>query len=270
LGTPDLEGLKSTLVNNNRYVGWCTVTVFVGLIVEYTILLWPKWNELKRWERIFTVIAGLAIAGGVYGEYFFGSNAADAALNIENISEHRVAELNAKAEDSAKEAAHLRKQAAELESRVAWRRLSKEQQSTIADHLKRFAGLKVVVSYLGGDPEAQQFAEDIAAALRAVKCQVPPMEPFSLFGGFGGGIYPLHPLTGVDLPRAHNRSSRDLDDAIQSELCSVGFDATAIGKLPLNAPEIDVLVVGRPNSPQGLTELKINTRTPTRTCTASP
>ena len=69
MGTPDLDALKSTLVNNNTHAGWCTVAVFVGLLVEYTILLWPKWRELKRWKKLFTVLAGIAIAGGVYGEY---------------------------------------------------------------------------------------------------------------------------------------------------------------------------------------------------------
>ena len=72
-----------------------TVAVFLGLLVEYTILIWPKWKELKRREKVFTVLAAMAIAGGVYGEYFFGSRAADAALQIENISENRIADLKA-------------------------------------------------------------------------------------------------------------------------------------------------------------------------------
>jgi hypothetical protein len=72
-----------------------TVAIFFGLLVEHTILIWPKWKELKRWEKVFTVLAGIAIAGGVYGEYFFGSRAANAALQIENISENRIADLKA-------------------------------------------------------------------------------------------------------------------------------------------------------------------------------
>lgn len=73
--TSGLEALKSALAANNRWIGWCTITVFVGLLVEYTILLWPKWKELPRWERVFTVLAGIAIAGGVFGEYHFESSA---------------------------------------------------------------------------------------------------------------------------------------------------------------------------------------------------
>jgi hypothetical protein len=154
-----------------------------------------------------------------------------------------------------------------IEASVARRKLSKEQQSMIADHLKRFAGMKVVLSYLAGDPEAQLFAEDIAGALRAANCKVPPIEPFILFGRWGGGAYPLHPLTGVDLGITKNRSSQDARGVIQRELCSLGFDTAFISKVE---PEVDVLVVAKPNSPQGLAKLTIDAKTPMKTCTASP
>jgi hypothetical protein len=62
----------------------------------------------------------------------------------------------------------LHKQTAELEARVAWRRLAREQ-SVIAGHLKQFPGTRVGISLLGGTPEASQFADDIAAALHAAQ-----------------------------------------------------------------------------------------------------
>ena len=139
MGPPDLETLKSILVSNNTRVGWCTVAVFVGLVVEYTILLWPKWKDLKFWERVFTVIAGLAIAGGVYGEYLFGSKAADAALQIENISENRVAELNREAGDAKATAKGFESQIADANARAK----GAEAQVASANSASRDAVAKV-------------------------------------------------------------------------------------------------------------------------------
>lgn len=234
--------------------------VFIGVVGETIADLtdWIKDEHLsKKIEKASALLLILGLAGDL--------------VSI-GLGQTEIAGLNRETAQLRKDAAQLHKEAevehsarVKIEASVAWRRLSKEQQSTIADHLKHCAEMKVGVSYMGGDPESQQFAEDIAAALRAANCKVPPMEPFTLFGRFGGGVYPMHPLTGVNLVRTTNRSNRDVEDAIQSELCSMGFDATVIGKLD---PGIDVLVVGRPNAPQGQTKLIINAKT--RNCAASP
>jgi Tfp pilus assembly major pilin PilA len=97
LATPDIEALKSALVKNQGLAEWCTIAVFAGLVVEYTILLWLKRKDYSRNEIVLTVAAGLAIAGGVYGEYAFGSKVSEAAVKLENISEQRVADAQEKA-----------------------------------------------------------------------------------------------------------------------------------------------------------------------------
>jgi hypothetical protein len=119
VGTPELEALKTVLVSNSRYAGWCTFAVFVGLLVEYTILLWLKRQELSRWEKVLTVIAGLAIAGGVYGEYLFGSRASDAALKLESLSEQNVAALNKEAGEARKAAGIAEQKAGEANDRAS-------------------------------------------------------------------------------------------------------------------------------------------------------
>ncbi len=97
MGTPEIEVLKSELVKNHSRAEWCTIAVFIGLLIEYTILLWLKRKDLSRIDIALTVIAGIAIAGGVYGEYLFGSKASEAAIKLERISEERVASLNTEA-----------------------------------------------------------------------------------------------------------------------------------------------------------------------------
>lgn len=140
-----------------------------------------------------------------------------------------------------------------LEATVAWRSLSKAQQSVIKDHLKgHFAGLKVWVSYLNGEPEGLGFSNDIAAALRAADWNVlSPRDPFTQFGGFGGGVIPLESSTGVNVSVTGNRLGRDAADAIQHEVCSLGFDAIITRKPQAFVPgdpkiDVEVLVVGRP------------------------
>lgn len=173
MGTPDLDTLKSTLVSNNAHAGWCTVAVFLGLLVEYTILLWPKWNELKRWEKVFTVLAGITIAGGVYGEYFFGSRAADAALQIENISEKQVAALkadaaafNARAAGLIKEAEDERLARVKIEEKLAPRHLSIEQQNTIIAKLKPFAGTRInLFAFSSGGSDIIPFGNELGRIL---------------------------------------------------------------------------------------------------------
>src|SRR5437867_2032527 len=97
MGMQELEALKTTLVRNQEISGWCTIAVFAGLVAEYTILLWLKRHDLSRTELTLTILAGLAIAGGVYGEFHFGSKASEAALKLEEISEAKIADAQERA-----------------------------------------------------------------------------------------------------------------------------------------------------------------------------
>jgi hypothetical protein len=263
LGTPDLDTLKSTLVSNNAHAGWCTVAVFLGLLVEYTILLWPKWKELKRWEKVFTILAGIAIAGGVYGEYFFGSRAADAALQIENISESRVAELkveaavlNAKAAGLTKEAQDEQLARVKIEARVAWRRL--DPTSAIASHLSQFAGEPALVSYNNNDIEGATFARNIAATLHTAKWNV--FEELAFIEAREGpvpfGTNPPLPK-GVLVWSTSDNTSQKAALALVKELSVCGFDAVMsadaaylLGVHPTPA-RVAISVVQKPEGPQG-------------------
>lgn len=172
MGTAEVELLKATLKSNNHWAGICTIAVFVGLLVEYTILLWLKREELTGTEIALTILAGLAIAGGVFGEYHFGSAAADAAMKLETISENRVAELNVMAQNATALAsraqaalagaerdaerfraqiANATKRASEADEKAAqarldlakykaWRILTPQQEESIRATLKSFSG----------------------------------------------------------------------------------------------------------------------------------
>jgi hypothetical protein len=215
---------------------------------------------LLTWIERGQNIAALLVAVGVAAEFLLGFISSPIRKRLDRAHESEIARLRKETEDE-------RTARVKLEAKVAWRRLSKEQQLVIADRLSHLSEMKVGVSYLGGNPEAAQFAEDIAAALQAAQWKVHSLEPFSLFGGYGGGVYPLHPSTGVNVSTI-GETGRAASEAIQHELCSLGFDTAITPRPPRGKTEpsvdVEVLVVARPIAPQGATKLTINPNT--RTC----
>ena len=198
------EVLKSALTQNTLLVERCTIAVFIGLLVEYTILLWLKRKDFSRTEMALTVIAGIAIAGGVYGEYFFGSKASEAAMKLASISEQRVADSNreagnarkeagkaieraSKADDRAsaneKEAARLTRdnlvlqaEVLKLRERMADRDLTHDQRSKMSRALSVYhPGDEdvLVESLVSEGREALRYANVIAALLRAKWSTIP-------------------------------------------------------------------------------------------------
>jgi len=239
-----------------------------------------KFDRCVLRKVVIHSIGPVLVVLGIAGEVVFEGRAFILEDIQESDSQATIAELKAESSANELEAARLHKEAEDehaarvkIEARVAWRRLTKDQQSVIADHLKNFAEVRVGLSYLGGIPEASQFADDIKVALNAAKLKLHPREPFSLFGGYGGGVYPLQPLTGVNISGVVNRGP-EVAAAIQRELCAIGFDTTITGKpeaagITEPNPDIDleVLVVGRPVTEQGVKQLKINAKT--KDCTAT-
>lgn len=137
-----------------------------------------------------TIIAGIAIAGGVFGEYHFGSAASENALRLEVISDKQVSDAqtlaahaqleagkaNERSATLEKQAASLRKQAeserlarVSIERVVAPRFLTEADRNAIAKTLSRFApsfsGRKVKIRSAALDMEAVLFASEIAEIL---------------------------------------------------------------------------------------------------------
>jgi hypothetical protein len=264
----------------------CTLVVAIGVAMEIFVVQRDHKEEMEEWHvcelvpkrpsltKVCLEIASVVlVTAGILGELGIGlwishinGDLRSKNSQLRTNSDQLVALLTKETQDEI--SARVK-----LQARVAWRRLSKEQQSVLTDHLKQFSGMRVGVSYLGGNPEASDFAKDIAAALQAAQWNIYPLEPFSLFGGFGGGVYPLHPSTGVNVSTTGERGS-NASEALQHDLCSMGFDTAITPKPPVTKtdgtePKIDVvvLVVARPIAPQRAATLTINAKT--RDCTAS-
>lgn len=140
--------------------------------MEYTILLWLKKKELTWTEIGLTIVAGLAVAGGVYGEYFFGSRASDAALQLQNISDQQVADANKRAAEANARAAEAQRalereriERLKIEAALKPRALTLEQQKIMLPCLKTSPKGTVFVVPKVFDEEAGHFAAQIFVLL---------------------------------------------------------------------------------------------------------
>jgi hypothetical protein len=193
---PNPETLKSVFAANSNLSEWATIAVFIGLLGDILVIFVFS-KDKPRSETWLAFIFALIIAVGVYGEYAFGSKAASAARELQNISDQKVAESNQKASeadgrakaleaqvkgydkqiaDAGRDAAQANARAVasglafvKLKKQVFWRTLSDTDRKVIGEQLKPFApgfiGRKVKVSSYFADPEGGVFATEIADGL---------------------------------------------------------------------------------------------------------
>lgn len=284
-----------------------TFCVVVGLYVEYKESITQAWKEhrwkiFKLWKMGHVIIGGVLVTGGVAGEFlvdFFASRAEgelrEIAGKIEKNSNEELAKAKTKAGEAEtasgkaikeageakeraskneKEAARLNKLAEDektarvkIESRVAWRRLTKKQQEEIASVIaRRFSRLGASLWFSTGDTEASFFAGDIATALIAAKTLLvqPPASILTMreTGKWGDPVKPSN--TGVEVQSTKHEASRQLADAIIHELTVRGFDAIRQKEPPFDpnpAPQVWVNVNPRPEGPQGEFKLTLQQST---------
>src|SRR5271155_5635727 len=254
---PEIEALKALVAHSQSLAEWSTLLVFVGLVGEIIITFaYTKDKHLS--EIILGVACGVVIALGVYGEYTYSSKSARANAQLQSISEAQVAELNAKAEELRRETEIEKSKRIEIEDRVSWRRLAKEQQSEIASRLNRFSGQKVLLQYEANDLEADTFALDIAAALQSARWNV--YEPLAVLTMPEGPV-PLgtnQPLpTGVVTISTGDQAARNASLAVVHELETFGFDATKSPRIDSRASsEVFIIVDHRPAGAQGEAKLR--------------
>ncbi len=149
-----------------------------------------------------------------------------------------------------------------IEESVAWRRLTKDQQSEIGTRLRPFSGQVALLQYNVNDLEASAFGSDIASALELAGWGA--SEPLAIVRLREGPV-PLGtnpPLeTGVVIVSTGDEASRAASDAILHELIARGFDAT---RSPRNESRPNSVVFisleHRPEGAQGEAKLRAKNR----------
>jgi len=140
-----------------------------------------------------------------------------------------------------------------IEERVAWRRLSKDQQSKIGSQLRRFAGETTSVWFNQGDIEGSTFASDIASTLQEAHWNLIGLPSSKATLGAG----PVE--TGVIIASTEDEASRNASEILVRELGALGFDATKSPRIESRpVPMVIVTIEVRPEGPQG--EAKIRTQ----------
>jgi hypothetical protein len=136
-------------------------------------------------------------------------------------AEARIAEANRAAAEANRISEHERLERIRLEALVAPRRLSEEQQRSIADGLKQFSGRRVIVRSYGLDGEGTALGMNIIAALTLSGIVVEnELARFLRTGGFDLGVHINGPV-----------EQQDFVTALAAQLSSTGKLAVSI-----NAP----------------------------------
>ena len=218
------------------------------------------------WADILGVIA--VILGGIWAlvtlaGWAFSWKAGklkDAALTRYQVeAKQSIAEANKAASIANQQAAAANLELALLQSKMAPRRLTQEQQERLASGVKPLAPQLASVWYGAGDKESENFSWDIASALNAGGWRVFSPASTATLAQSGkpfGSTYRLQ--TGVVVSSTSDEPSVKAADVVVRELSAVGFDARKASKTGDRAePLVVVSVEARPAGAQG--DQKLNT-----------
>ncbi len=230
---------------------------FLSALVVFEVLAYRKTENEKRFEKIGLACLAVAIFMEVVAYPYGRRNDELAGL--------RIAELNERDSADEKEAARLTKLAQDeslarlqLEAELAWRRISKDSQSAIADHLVHLSKQMAQISYNPADLEAQSFASDIASALRGARWEAFEPQAIANMHQVLVTLKTNSPLeTGVTVASTKKRTSHAGASALAHELSVLGFDTTlSPTKFQQFTSTVFIFVGHRPNGVQGEFKLR--------------
>ena len=212
------------------------------------------------WADILGVIA--VILGGIWAlvtlaGWAFSWKAGklkDAALTRYQVeAKQSIAEANKASSIANQQAAAANIELASLQSKMAPRRLTKEQQESLASGVTPLAPQLVSVWYGAGDKESENFSWDIASALNAAGWRVFSPASTATLAQSGKPFGTIPRLqTGVVVSTTSDEPSVKAADAVVRELSALGFDARKASKTGDRAePLVVVSVEARPAGAQG-------------------
>lgn len=262
-----VAALRETFTSANSAAEWATLAVVIGLIVEFAVLLVFA-KEISRTEKWLLVFANILVAGGVGGEYVFGGRATNAAVQLQQVSDEKVAGLTKDTARLSSEAATARAsiaaanvQAAEasrkaaeaelaLEKVIALRRLSPDQQAAVIAALSKVPNIRFDMAVVPGDPEALFLLMRLSAILEESSWQWiefnHPTGPIMTVGGlrdkpnFG---YVTRGNVSVEMDPDHVNEFLDAAKALSEALNTAGIPASTQTITSGDIPNHDTLHV---------------------------
>ena len=221
------------------------------------------------WADILGVIA--VILGGIWAlvtlvGWAFSWKAGklkDTALTRYQVEARQsIAEANKAASIANQQAAAANLELASLQSKMAPRRFTQEQQERLASGVKPLAPQLASVWYGAGDKESENFSWDIASALNAAGWRVFSPASTATLAQSGKPFGTIPRLqTGVVVSSNSDEPSVKAADAVVRELSALGFDARKASKTGDRAePVVVVTVQARPEGAQGDQKLNAPSR----------
>lgn len=224
---------------------------------------WLFWVNIARiWGLAIAAIAGvISLVAGItqHNLQAVVSAKKDEALRIfQAESQERIAlanasaaEANARAAEAIEKAEQERLARVKIEERIAWRRLSKDQQAKIGSQLRRFSGETTSVWFNQGDIEGSTFASDIASALKEAQWNL--IGPPSSLATLGAGLVE----TGIIITSTEDEDSLNASEILVRELIALGFDATKSPRIESRPVAMVIVTIEvRPEGPQGEAKLR--------------
>ena len=173
-----------------------------------------------------------------------------------------IAEANKAVSIANQQAAAANLEFASLQSKMAPRRFTQEQQERLASGVKPLAPQLASVWYGAGDKESENFSWDIASALNAAGWRVFSPASTATLAQSGKPFGTIPRLqTGVVVSSNSDEPSVKAADAVVRELSALGFDARKASKTGDRAePVVVVTVQARPEGAQGDQKLNAPSR----------
>ena len=218
-----------------------------------------SWNQLMIWGLALAAIAAVFV---VIATRIVVTRAGQLSTTQELLSAAKDRQLALDLKDKDDKIAQANLDRARIEESIAWRRLTREQQSAFGSNLKRLGSHSVSFWYGPGDKEAETFAMELAMAAYGAQWKV--FKPASILELAQAGLPSTESSqgseTGVSVSGPANDAGHALSDAIILELKTRGFDAFRQADSQGPKPDDDVVrieVKVRPEGPQGEAKLSV-------------
>jgi len=220
---------------------------------------WSGWVDFFGVTALILggILALVAVLGWTFS-WKAGRLKDDALARHQVEAKQSIAEANKAASIANQQAAAANLELASLQAKMVPRRLTKEQQETLASGVSSFAPQLASVWYGAGDKESENFSWDIASALNAAGWRVFSPASTATLAQSGKPFGTIPRLqTGVVVSSNKDEPSMKAADALVRELSGLGFDARkATNTGNSTEPVVVVTVQARPDGAQG--ELKLN------------
>jgi hypothetical protein len=157
------QELRSDFDRYSEREHWSAWLIVAALVMEAYAAWYFSTPDRPWYETTFLIAANLAIAAGVYGEIRFGRKADAVGETLQQISNEKVAEANARAAEASQKVQEAMLALARL---TTPRTLTPERRERMTEVLKSFAGTPFDFA-VQPEPEPVALMDQIADALVA-------------------------------------------------------------------------------------------------------